>query len=264
MKIKIACLAIGLLLLCQFIVIVNAETETTPYTDKYDLFGWLQHTFNQQQFSIVGTSRSCSIGYDKEFSISPGTSFVHSASEYCNSGYGLFDVFTNGWNKFREYKNSVAITCNPNNANNCNVQVYCCSHDECSSDSDCSWAGPNQQCKSATCSQVTSGIMSGGYLCTTDSGTELMSGIAFSSSSFKYCTQAASSTITVVLILILPQHVLAPQQVKLYILLSQHANQTFLNKLVFLVVQENLVGIMVVVEVVEHVELMLIAQVTNV
>lgn len=157
--------------------------ETTTNSE-FSFYSWFTNTFGIEKFSIVGDSRRCSSNPDYSVIVTKGVHYSHYASEFCPSGYGLWDVFSPDWNPYKEFNNNVDITCGASGS--CNVQLYCCSHSECSSDSDCqNWVGEFSTCKTASCIS-----WNGGYKCTTDYGTE--TNIPYCRSSFKYCSQSIS------------------------------------------------------------------------
>lgn len=176
-------LIIGIILIVGLMNVVLA-TETTP--SEKDLGGfsfssWLKHTLKIDKFSVVGDSRQCSDYPDWTFATSGGDTFHGKASDYCSSGYGLWDVFIgDSWIGWKEFKDRADITCNSANTQ-CNFQLYCCSHNECSSDSDCSDWGIGIACKSASCVS-----WKAGYQCTAEGITE--NDIPYEYSSFNYCS----------------------------------------------------------------------------
>ncbi|MFA6073994.1 MAG: hypothetical protein WC758_07805 [Candidatus Woesearchaeota archaeon] len=164
-------------------VFISAQEVNPPETitqdSSFSLKSWFSHTFGIQQFSIVGDSRQCSQTPDYNTIALNGVHYTKSASAYCSSGYGIWDIFSPGWNPYKEYNNNVDVTFGSSGGN---VELYCCDHPECSSDSQCQdWVGEYSTCKTASCSSWL-----GGYKCTTDFGTE--TNIPYCRSSFKYCS----------------------------------------------------------------------------
>lgn len=178
---QVAIVVLTALLVIQLSVFVIAEEVETTGQAPFSFTSWFQHTFGTQQFSIVGDSQQCDKDATWTFATTGGDEFKGDADDYCSSGHGLWDVYSPGWNPWKEFKDSVHVICNPNNQQ-CNFELYCCDNPEPSSNSNCqNWYGSYSQMKSANCVS-----WNGGYKCTTDYGTE--SSIPYSTSSFKYCT----------------------------------------------------------------------------
>lgn len=180
-----AIIIIGILILSTLAIALVSAQEINPpdfitSPAQFNFISWFTHTFGIEKFSVVGDSRRCSSSPDYSISILNGVHYTDSASSHCSSGYGIWDIFSPGWNPYKEYNNNVDVTFGSTGGN---AQLYCCSHPECSSDSDCqNWVGQYSTCKSASCVSWL-----GGYKCTTDFGVE--SNIPYCRSSFKYCSQ---------------------------------------------------------------------------
>lgn len=180
-----AILLIGLLLI-SLVGTVSAQDTDVAYSNASPLQVFLNnlaHSFNIGPFSVVGDSRSCGTtggDYNQEWTIQSGGSFSKTVSEtssLCGSGGGLYDVFTQGWNKFMEYKDATNIYCS---TGPCNIQLYCCPKKECKLPSDCS---------GGVCTTVDCTLISGtsGYKCPGEA-------MPYYTNYYSYCTTLATKT----------------------------------------------------------------------
>ena len=140
-----------LILLVGAINLVSAEEiESIPENISFNFMSWFQHTFGIQDFSIAGQERHCDIYPEKTLYFTTNGQNVMmdiDVADYCSSGRGLIDLFTNNWNPFKEYKDSVTRYCGFA-YDQCIAEIYCCDHDECSRDSQCEdWEGPGSECE---------------------------------------------------------------------------------------------------------------------
>ena len=148
---KILGLIIVSILMLSIVGTISAEEiESIPENIPFNFMSWFQHTFGIQDFSIAGQERHCDV-YPKKtlYFYTNGKNIMMDidASDYCSSGHGLIDLFTNNWNPFREYKDSVTRYCGFI-YDKCIAEIYCCDHDECSKDSQCEdWEGSGSECK---------------------------------------------------------------------------------------------------------------------
>ena len=98
-------------------------------------------------FTIVGQDVGASVYPDESWDVQPGETFDKSASSYCSSGQGLFNVAV--WNGVYvpkwENKDRTVFTCGSQNQK-CIVDLYCINppNSFCSSDSDC---GSGYECE---------------------------------------------------------------------------------------------------------------------
>lgn len=145
-KLKVFCLLVSFLLL-GILPVILAQQEVELVQDvPFSFSSWFQHVFGIQDFSIVGDYRQCDRYPKRTFTYEYGDPMYVDASDYCNSGYGLINFFTGGWNPVAENKDRISISsCN---VPPCNIEVYCCPHDECDRDRDCEiWYGSGSDCK---------------------------------------------------------------------------------------------------------------------
>jgi len=173
---------------------IIAEQDVSPITAFWNN---LIHSISTEQFSVVGDARSCggsggSSNYDwlniqsgqRVSSVATGTynglPVIDVNSYSCPSGSNkLYNVFTNGWTAFAEFKGTLDFVCG---SSPCNVEVYCCPDEECSSDSDCDGG-------TCTTVQCTNPVIKGGntyYFCPGESQ------IPYEHNSYSYCTQATT------------------------------------------------------------------------
>ncbi|MBU0958383.1 MAG: hypothetical protein KKB31_00415, partial [Nanoarchaeota archaeon] len=179
---------------------IDIEGETS-----FNFWSWLSHNFGIEQFSVVGQARLCSdkpnpspvklyTEAGREVSQQGGVNDYYWAwtsgekllitNEKINAvcwGDALIDVFVQGnlWVPYKEYKSGVLLTC----TSDCKVQIYCCPHGECTSDSQCEdWKGTGSNCKTEQCEIWENG----GYKCTVDGVVE--NSIPYVASSLNYCS----------------------------------------------------------------------------
>jgi hypothetical protein len=139
----------SIIILALAVNLVSA-IETTPASSEYSFWSGFLHTFSVGDFSVVGNNRQCSQNPSYEHTFAYNSLMQVNAATYCSSGYGLIDMWLNDWyHPYGEFKNSISFYCGA--VNGCIVQVYCCPHDECTSDSQCvSWYGTGSNCVSKT------------------------------------------------------------------------------------------------------------------
>ncbi len=131
-----------LILLVGAINLVSAEEiESIPENISFNFMSWFQHTFGIQDFSIAGQERHCDIYPEKTLYFTTNGQNVMmdiDVADYCSSGRGLIDLFTNNWNPFKEYKDSVTRYCGVA-YDQCIAEIYCCDYDTCSGDIPCEY-----------------------------------------------------------------------------------------------------------------------------
>jgi len=126
------------------ITLVNAQ-ENLGNEEGFDLFTWLGRNLGLQQFSIVGDFRQCDAFPTETIYVDNGANSLVQASAYCSSGFGLIDVFDGNWNALGEFRNNINFNCV--DSDDCIAEVYCCDHDECSTNAQCSnWYGSGSSC----------------------------------------------------------------------------------------------------------------------
>lgn len=134
-------------LLVLTISFISAVEIPTVSSDGFNFISWFKHTFNIQDFTIVGQDRHCDVYVrtGNTLYFDKGDLMEVDASDGgCN--YALIDVFNGNWNEIGEWKNEFKAYCG--GTNGCIVEIYCCPHPECSSDSQCrSWEGTGSECK---------------------------------------------------------------------------------------------------------------------
>lgn len=148
--IEVCVIGIIVLLLVGIVDIVVAQEveieETTMNIEGFNLISWFKHTFNIQDFSIIGKDRHCDVYAKKTIYYNRWDMMSVSADDYCSKSYGLIDVFDGNWNTIGEWKNNVGVICG--DSDGCIVEIYCCPHDECDRDSDCEdWEGTGSECE---------------------------------------------------------------------------------------------------------------------
>lgn len=153
-KVKILGMLVLGILLVGTISIAAEDLELIPDGIEFSFSSWFQHTFNVQDYSIVGDYRQCSKYPTKTLYFYPSDNEIVfmdiEGSDYCSSGYSLLDVFVNNWNPYKEYKNDLNSYCS-SSYDQCIVEVYCCDHDECLDDRDCEdWYGSGSDCITKT------------------------------------------------------------------------------------------------------------------
>ncbi|MFA6073986.1 MAG: hypothetical protein WC758_07765 [Candidatus Woesearchaeota archaeon] len=170
---------------CAYSVTSNGvTTEVNAPSDNLftDIVNWFKNLFGTsvEDFTIVGQDRHCDT-YVKE----GNTQYFNynvlmnvNTIDYCSQSYGLIDVYDKKWNKKGEYKNSINFNCD--DSDGCIVEIYCCPHPECTSNSNCeSWIGTGSKC--ITKNEVDS------LLPLKDNNQNIIS-------SYKYCTPKCSGT----------------------------------------------------------------------
>lgn len=188
MKLPLMVLVLIILLVGTF-QIISAEEIRTTEVQSFNFVSWFQHTFGIQTYSVVGDARQCSLTADKTIRLEGNEVLQQSASTYCSSGHGLWDVFSPKWNPWKEYNDNIDIRCNPNN-DYCMVELYCCDHPEPTSNSNCRewYDNSDYEKERASCSawyNFDDNPDLDGYKCTTIYGTER--DIPYKESSFNYC-----------------------------------------------------------------------------
>lgn len=141
---------IGIIVIISLVGIVFAQSTEIVVEEKgFNLISWIKGTFGLSTFSIVGDSRQCDnypsktlyYSYDELMMVSGSTG----TNWPCPSENGLIDVFDGKWNPFGEWNQDFIAYCG--DADGCIVEVYCCPHPECTSDSQCiSWYGTGSEC----------------------------------------------------------------------------------------------------------------------
>lgn len=161
---------LGVILASLMIGVVVAQDIAEQYPSSLEIFfNNLKHAFNMGQFSVVGDDKGCGLpggNPNKEWrNLQSGEDFMSTASSECSSGTGLYNVFTNGWTPYKEYKDFVHIQCA---TPPCNIQLYCCPKLTCSDP------------VTVNCPQW-SGKPSGFYKCPNEKD------IPYDKSSYEYC-----------------------------------------------------------------------------
>jgi hypothetical protein len=145
-----------LLLLMIFLVgtISAQEIPATSGNAPLNFNSWFKHTFGIQDFSVCGQDRNCDVYAKKTLTFTPTSTNKNilmdiNVDSYCSSGYGLIDLFENDFaHPVYEFKDEMRYYCS--SVSKCIVEVYCCPHGECSSDSNCeSWEGSGSECKTS-------------------------------------------------------------------------------------------------------------------
>ena len=156
MENKTAYLGIIIIILMSLTVSNVSAIKTTDEEVPFSFSSWFKHTFNIGTFTIVGQNQNCDVYCKPHPSATRGTTLYFNngdlmnvdASDYCQ--YGLIDVYlggpTNFWSyPWREFRDEFSAWCG--SSRGCTVEVYCCNHPECSSDSQCeSWKGEGSRC----------------------------------------------------------------------------------------------------------------------
>ena len=151
------------LILLGGILIQNKENPNHSFLSKIKQF------FNVEQFSVIGENRNCDT-YARETFYYNANALINVNSYDAGCRYSLIDVYDQSWNPRGEYKDSLYAYCG--SSNGCIVEIYCCPHPECSSDSDCrSWVGTGSRCVTSTANDPH---------------------IDYEYSSYKYCTAACT------------------------------------------------------------------------
>jgi len=149
---KQLCLGVVIILVMLMMNFVVAEEVAEQYPSTWEIFfSNLKNNFNIGQFSVVGDDMACGLPGgepNKEWTnLQSGERFITVLSDksvvgVCGYGKnGIYDVYTNGWVPFKEYKDFVDIICQ---SSPCNIQLYCCPALTCSSPTriDCvQWSG---------------------------------------------------------------------------------------------------------------------------
>jgi len=179
---KVLFLLVGILLISN---ILSADI-LTPDQNAIKSIGVNDSSFNflnffrnivSQEYTIVGQARSCDTTRPaKTLSYSYGDLMTIKSSSYCSNNYGLLDMFDKKYNEYGEFKGSMNLYCG--DSDGCLVEVYCCPHAECSSDSNCeSWVGTGSECETKRAVDP--------YLPLLDSSLNPIT-------SFKYCTSSCT------------------------------------------------------------------------
>jgi len=184
MKKVIVGIVLMTLLLVSTMSLVSAATGASNIEisgdEDFSFIRWFKHTFFIQEFSVVGDFRQCGpslAGYEE---FSRGDSVNVYANDYC-SGTGLLDVFTEGYEPFMEFPNSLtSSTCS---SDTCHIEIYCCDEETCDDDNDCEdWYGEGSECEEVDCTPW----KNGGYKCTAEGVVETE--IPYYYDWFRYCT----------------------------------------------------------------------------
>ena len=172
MKKILSLMILGILTL-SLVGTVSAEEEINQDVP-FSFISWFKHIFGIQEFSIVGDFRQCDRYPQKTFTYERGEPMSVYVDDYCSSGYGLINFYTGGWNPVSEMKDRfVNSGCN---IPPCNIEVYCCPHEECSRDRDCEdWYGDGSECKSRLANDPN---------------------INYAYSTFSYCTEPSGIEVT--------------------------------------------------------------------
>ena len=170
---KIISIFVFLFVLIGIISFVSANDEVNQAVP-FSLSSWFKHIFGIQEFSIVGDYRQCDRYPQETFTYQKGEAMIIDVKDYCSSGHGLIDFYTGGWNPVLEMKDRfVNSGCN---IPPCNIEVYCCPHEECSRDRDCEdWYGDGSECKSRLANDPN---------------------INYAYSTFSYCTEPSGIEVT--------------------------------------------------------------------
>ena len=162
-------------LLVGILGFVNAQGDEELTQDvPFSFESWFRHLFGLQDFSIVGDYRQCDRYPERTFTYEYGEAMYVDSADYCDSGYGLINFFTSGWNPVSEKRDDISISsCN---VPPCHIEVYCCPFDECDDDNDCEdWYGSGSECKSKIANDPN---------------------INYEYSTFKYCTEPSEIQVT--------------------------------------------------------------------
>lgn len=150
-----------------------------------------------QQFSVVGDTRICGASGGQpnfEWSVAAGKKLngndgILSGNVGSCSVEGLYDVFTNGWTAYAEFKSVSSWTCG---TGPCNVQLYCCPKAEPTSQSSCT---ATQSFTIMECPNSITKVGGTFYWCKNPSGS-LETGIPYYTNSYNYCKNVGSTTKT--------------------------------------------------------------------
>lgn len=135
---------IGIVLVSIVGTVVAQNEIPTVSSEGFSLISWFKHTFNIQDFTIVGQDRDCDVFARKTFYFDRGGLMDVSAAD-AGCSYALINVFNQNWDEIGEWKDDFKAYCG---STGCIVEIYCCPHPECSSDSQCeNWEGIGSDCK---------------------------------------------------------------------------------------------------------------------
>lgn len=160
-----AVIVISAILLFSQILIVNAQdipgvtiTQGTPYNHNVDGVSTLEKLFNlinQNKFIITqtGIDKKCDYVRSAYNSYLPGAGYsLAVTTSTCVSGHGQITVYRNSVDYPKlEFTDAAQFNCLDNgvSTDRCIVEINCCPHPECSSNSNCvSWVGSGSTCTS--------------------------------------------------------------------------------------------------------------------
>lgn len=169
---QVACIALTIFLVCQIIVIVNAEyyyegeddkeaiviTEGVSYDKNVENVGFLEkilHLIKLNEFIITqtGIDKKCDfLRTGGQYYVPPGSGASVAASVVCSSGHGQITVYAKNYFDSilypkLEMTDQGSFNCIDDGKEKCVVEINCCPHGECSSDSNCvDWTGAGSKC----------------------------------------------------------------------------------------------------------------------
>jgi len=204
---KLKSLALIVITLIVFQIILVSAEEIPLITGEQEVSSLdvflnnFKHNFGIDLFSIVGTSRGCgTIGGNANsgwYNIQSGQQIstvstgtyngfpIINANYNCVSGHKLYNIFTNGWTPYAEFRNGLDFICN---SPPCNVEVYCCPSAECSPINVCP-AGSGCVTKSSVGS-----VVKGTKTYYWFEGESQSTGIPYQDNHYSYCKEATSTT----------------------------------------------------------------------